>query len=57
MKPITRAGINPRRMYPHHGHPSLSYPLKYANTPPIATEGSDIQMSCARVISEAAFLI
>ena len=57
VSPMIRVAINPTRKYPHHGHPPLSYPLMYANTAPISSETNVVQLSCVRVISDAAFLI
>ena len=56
VSPMIRVAINPTRKYPHHGHPPLSDPLRYVNMPPINTETNVVQMSCVRVISDAAFL-
>ena len=54
---MIRVATNSTRKYPHHDHPPLFYPLRYAKMPPITTETNVVQMSCVRVISDAAFLI
>ena len=64
MSPTIKVVINPTRKCAHHGHPSLSNPLRYANKDqpqpqhkdPISNEKNVIQPNCVCVISDATFL-
>ena len=56
MRTTAKVAINPKRRFPHRGYP-LSLSLRYAKMAPITAEANVFQLSCALVVSDAAFRI
>ena len=56
MKTTAKVAINPKRRFPRYGYP-LYLSLMYSIMAPISTEANVVQLSCALVISGAAFQI
>ena len=56
VKTTAKVAINPKRRFPRHGYP-LYLSLMYAKMAPISTEANVVQLSCALVVSDAAFRI
>ena len=56
VRTTAKVAINPKRRFPHRGYP-LSLSLRYAKMAPITAEANFFQLSCALVVSDAAFRI